>query len=680
MSLITPLGLLGLLGIPIIIIIYLLKSKYVSKPVSSTYIWKRSLKYVKNRLPLNFVFSLLLILQLLTVIAASLAMSRPTLRPLTTKDTIIILDTSASMMTVNDEGKTRYELAVEKIQQEANLASENHKFTLITAGTKSKAIKTQAKERTEITTALADIVCGSGTSDLAGALESAKEVQKKNPEAKIYFYTDKEYDEVSGLEIVNFAKETDWNLAITSLTDVSMGGKFFYNVVVENFGPAVENVTINFYLDDEVSPYTKTCSFEENSKTVVTFASKGSFAAADSIFVQIGSISEYDKVKVEFSEIDDGISADNTRTLYSKSNKRAKILLVSEYIEMVENGDGTLEADGKTTTFLLMVLRTIGYNLSVKTDIKNDIDLVNNGKALEGYDLYIFDGGAYTDEDGEYHKIMPEDLPDDGAVWFINPEETPPIVDENDVPLIEVSADPVKAEKNDQGTLDAFSMIKAVSSGSAMYNTLTNKVQAKNLAVGKYYPISYYAPENFEQIYTCNNDTVLVAGRVNNIRVICWSLDVNDTNIHFNRDFPMLVQNMVNYSLPDVISEREFIVGDEIAFNAPVGAQTISFKLGDNVLNVKDAQDMSFVLSELGLYSIDIEFAKEDAEIKTFYMPTNIPLEESDITAIGESAVAAEVSLDEKPKYDPIEIWPYIAMILLAILIIEWGVYYRDEF
>ncbi|MBR2296357.1 MAG: BatA domain-containing protein, partial [Clostridia bacterium] len=99
MDFIQALGFLGLLAIPIIILIYILKSKYVSKPVSSTFIWKRSLKYVKNRLPINFVFSLLLVLQILAVILATFTLTMPTIIPFTTKDTIIILDSSASMLT-----------------------------------------------------------------------------------------------------------------------------------------------------------------------------------------------------------------------------------------------------------------------------------------------------------------------------------------------------------------------------------------------------------------------------------------------------------------------------------------------------------------------------------------------------------------------------------------------------
>ena len=114
MNILQPLGLLGLIGVPIIIIIYLIKSKYVQKPVSSTFIWKRSLKYIKRKVPMSIIISLLLILQLLTVIAASLAISRPTIKPLKSNETIIILDASASMQTTNGT-TTRFEVAKDKI-------------------------------------------------------------------------------------------------------------------------------------------------------------------------------------------------------------------------------------------------------------------------------------------------------------------------------------------------------------------------------------------------------------------------------------------------------------------------------------------------------------------------------------------------------------------------------------
>jgi len=48
MKLLTPLGLLGLIGVVALIIIYLIRPNYQQKYISSTYIWKLSLKYKKE--------------------------------------------------------------------------------------------------------------------------------------------------------------------------------------------------------------------------------------------------------------------------------------------------------------------------------------------------------------------------------------------------------------------------------------------------------------------------------------------------------------------------------------------------------------------------------------------------------------------------------------------------------
>ena len=53
MKILTPLGLLGLLGILVLILIYIIKPNYQQKYISSTYVWKLSLKYKKKKIPHN---------------------------------------------------------------------------------------------------------------------------------------------------------------------------------------------------------------------------------------------------------------------------------------------------------------------------------------------------------------------------------------------------------------------------------------------------------------------------------------------------------------------------------------------------------------------------------------------------------------------------------------------------
>ena len=668
MSLLQPLGLLGLLGIPIIILIYLLKSKYVQKPVSSTFIWKRSLKYVKTRLPINFIFSLLLILQLLTVIFASLAISRPTILPFKAKDTVIILDSSASMMTVNSDGKTRYQLAIEEIEKTADKAGENNKITVISAGNTPETQVFRSADKVEIINAIEDLICDDGQGDVEGALVLASNVQNMNPDTSVMFYTDKEYFDADGVEIVNFASEDDENIGITNFTDTLMGAKYVFNATVNFFTPnplnedgteVTREVKVSFHLDGMlVSTQTVTL---KAGKNIITFASKESVAADTAIYYQISSISEYESVKVTLDGLEnDGLASDDSRTLYSAQADRVKILVVSTYAEMIKNPEGGQEeASASKTTFLITVLRNIGYTLSNKTDIKKELSQVNNGGAIEGYDLYIFDG------------VMPQVLPDDGAVWFINPSKDP----------VGTSLEIGNKESAEVGS--PFYMIPAVSSDSDAYKTLTKNIGKRSIAVGEYRPLYTSDSKKYEEIFTCNNQAVMMAGKENNVRVICLSLDIHMTNLPMLIDFPLMVNNMLTYSLPDVVEQRSFNVGQTVKFSAPVGATEVELRYHDengeiNVLDVMEANDTEFLLENIGIYSLLVKYDGENEKI--FYLPTSVPAEESDTTAMGDTIVAEEVLTTIEVQKDPMEAWPYVAMILLAVIVIEWGVYYRDEF
>ena len=49
MTWLVPLGFIGLVGIIVLIIIYILKPNYQQKLLSSTFVWKMSLKYRKKK-------------------------------------------------------------------------------------------------------------------------------------------------------------------------------------------------------------------------------------------------------------------------------------------------------------------------------------------------------------------------------------------------------------------------------------------------------------------------------------------------------------------------------------------------------------------------------------------------------------------------------------------------------
>ena len=682
-GLLQKMGLLGLLAIPIIILIYLLKSKYTQKPVSSTYVWKRSLKYIKTRLPINFTVSLLLILQILMVVLASLALARPTAPSFFAKDTIIILDSSASMQTVTEGGKTRYELAVEQIQKEADSAGETNKITLIIAGPDAEVVAERVTTKTEITGALSEQTCSNTVPDIQGALTLANtSVREKNPEARIMLFTDKKY-EPEGIEVVDVSKDTDTNIAITTLTDSLTGGKYIFNATLNNYGTKEQSVTVKFLIDREFDGVYSPTETRRNtyvlapdSKKVVTFSNSETNVLPDNLFFQIDKFNDYECVKIEIESADDGLPIDNSRTIYAKAEKRVKILIVSKYVVMMKTPEGEEIADQNASTFLVMAMRTIGYTLSNKTDIKNDLSKVNNGGAIEGYDLYIFDG------------VVPEVLPTDGAVWFIDPPNDPP--KETGLKLSGLESIEVT------GNMKPFYFTPDVATETDAYKTLTKNIGGQNgqrkLAVGKFRPVEIYKDPkyeyknefSYESIFVCEgnkmNETVLLAGKVGTVRVICLSLDLHKTNIVVNIDFPLLLQNMMEYSLPNEVSERSYEVGQTVKFNAPVGSKTINFMHNGNVLNSMDAQDAEFLLDQIGDYSIEVIYEDEKVKNSYYMLPTSIPTDESDIVVNAGIIVPLEILNPKAEDVEPMEIWPYLAMALLALAIIEWGVYYRDEF
>ena len=78
MSWLAPLGFLGLLGLVALIIIYIIKPNYQNKIISSTFIWKLSLKLRKKQIPISKLRNIILfICQVLAICAFTFILARP---------------------------------------------------------------------------------------------------------------------------------------------------------------------------------------------------------------------------------------------------------------------------------------------------------------------------------------------------------------------------------------------------------------------------------------------------------------------------------------------------------------------------------------------------------------------------------------------------------------------------
>jgi Ca-activated chloride channel family protein len=99
-SFLSPLALLGLLFVPVVLAMYLLKLRRDQQVVPSTLLWQKLLTDVEANAPWQRLRrSLLLLLQLLLVALLAILAARPFLdRPAgLAGDVVVVIDTSASM-------------------------------------------------------------------------------------------------------------------------------------------------------------------------------------------------------------------------------------------------------------------------------------------------------------------------------------------------------------------------------------------------------------------------------------------------------------------------------------------------------------------------------------------------------------------------------------------------------
>ena len=142
MTWLLPIGLLGLLGVVALILIYIIKPNYQQKRVSSTYVWRLSLKYKKRKLPVNRLQNIIqFICQFLVLTIAGLLIAQPVLSALESSDSnekVIIIDASANMMASSDN-ETRFERAIDEAKVIAEAAfSDQSLVTVIVADASPK--------------------------------------------------------------------------------------------------------------------------------------------------------------------------------------------------------------------------------------------------------------------------------------------------------------------------------------------------------------------------------------------------------------------------------------------------------------------------------------------------------------------------------------------------------------
>lgn len=668
-----PLGLLGLLGIVALILIYIIKPNFQQKLLSSTFLWRLSLKFKKKKIPLSRLRNILLIacqVLIITAIAAILAKTIHVLKEKVTQpEVVLVIDSSASMRAGTEES-TRYERAVEAaVRQAGETFDRDGIVSVILAGNDNRFLveRAYADSRDSVVGDLRALLdgeteCTYSSSDLSSAVALSDRILSINPSAKTYVYTDKNYAQKNNVELVNVADRSEWNAAILSATAdfednyytfrievVCYGRDLDLGVNLEVFGvnaaSSDDTTAGNLSLEESVpcasdQAYTLIFKYfpDENYTDAVEAYEKT--LPENAVFHLLGSgegITSYQSVHISLSvngdAVEDSVSLDNSFDIYDGLKERIRIQYCS-------SGQDPLSGEKLgPNVFFQEVLAALKKNYEAKWDF--DITEVKRGQvpALEGYDFYIFE------------HSMPEKLPADGVILLVDPLGTPSGAGFRVENLVDMSK-------------------KSVYLAQEETHPILNNIEATNITVSRYLKVSY-DPE-YSMLLSYAGDPLLLVRNDEDAQVAVMCFSLHYSNLPLLKDFPLMMRNLFEYFFPSTVDGNSFETEQTVSVNCRGDELTVKGYDTDLTLTQFPAQ---LKLSLPGSYRLSQTTRAGKAVSTTVYV--RVPRAESDIFAEEGVITGPYYEVDESDYYQDLLL--YLAGALVFLLLLEWYLQHKES-
>ena len=534
-------GLWGLIGIPILILIYIIKNKYTEQTVSSTYLWTLSERFLKRRNPLTLITGLIaLILQILAVAAISLAIAHPvfTLKDVA-KQYYFMLDASGSMTAEND-GATLFEQGKERIREMIENSGNGSTYTLVFVGDTYEIVCENYENKAETLTMLSELqVCG-GDALMQDALQGAQNAFTQNGGLDMYLFTDKNYVATENVTVVNLSQATE-NYALSDFTYSRDLDEITITANLISY-ESDKDLTVEFYKDGETTAFaTQTVSVVKGEKTPISsIVINGTFEKVEALILD-----------------SDGQPLDNGSVLFSEESQNAyKVLLVSN-----------------KPFFLQTALLVAGTA---------EVDTVSpaNYAGESGYDLYIFD------------CFNPQEMPKDGAVWLFNLDSNLPLSGFSVYGSIET-----KEGVELKLSTSTASLVKTLTQ-----DLKDTSIQVKTYQ--KYGALQQSSGFQTLYTYN-KSPMIFIGKNGYGNREVVFAFDLHQSNFPLTYDYTVLIRNILNYSFPKVFEKYTYDCGETLAVNAAPDCESIQVvsPSGERELKTLNTID-NYRLTEVGVYTI----------------------------------------------------------------------------
>lgn len=365
-----PLGLLGLLGIPVLIAVYLLKNKYIESIIPSTYLWQLSERFLRRRNPLSRLAGIIsLVLQLLLVTVISLTIAHPVfILEGEAHAYTFVLDGSGSMQMADGDG-TRFDRAKGEIDALIENATDGSTFSLVLAADTARVIFENVESKEQARRMLSEQLCSDTADTLSDAVTLAQGYFDRDRSTLTYLVTDKTYGTAKNLTVLPIGTPAV-NFALSDVSYTRSGDTVRLTGFATAYGADLSTSVDAFIGTSKTPAASIELSLTDGVRTPVSLSlTTESF---HSLTLRLNA--------------EDALGKDNEVTLYHTAGESAhKALIVSELPFFIQTA---LES---VYDFDVTIMKASEYT------------------PTSGYDLYVFD--SYT----------PYEIPSDGALWLINP-------------------------------------------------------------------------------------------------------------------------------------------------------------------------------------------------------------------------------------------------------------------
>jgi len=582
--------------------------------------------------------SILIILQLLIVVILAFTLANPVISRATTGEgeIIIVLDASAAM-SAREGASSRFDRALSEIMDIAQNASDSRPVTIIIANDDPQFLGTpRMTTESEITNALSDITYFLGSGDITEALSMAIGVQEQNPDAQIILFTSRYHSSAQNITVRNMCNG-EWNAAILDFFAENVDGHYRLVAFVASFNQDIE-LPLILEIDGNITDI-RNIALSGNEVDEVVFGYPD---------LRLGGFEEA-RIFFDFDGIgEDSFEYDNSFVLYRAGRRNVRVQLVGI---------------APHTHFLNLMLHAENVHVSLASRLwagdETPTSIDDFGFSMTGYDIYIF------------VDFMPHTMPTDGAVWLINPNIAP------------LGSNLVLGP---EFMVDRYTPLSAGPQSATFRQlmhgqTLTENIDASNITASRYRQI--IASPGFETIMTVNDHPALLArrGDADNFSTTVFSFGFQNSNISLRfLELSVLINNLINFSVTETLSQHLFEVGQSVTLNARVGVSelVISNSRGD-VTFVNVGSGIVFETTTPGDHTVTAIFGDGSYITDNFFV--RVPESEINFGRTGD-AISAPTGNGGiiGGLFEYVDILIFLIALFLIIYIMEWWLQYREQF